>query len=337
MNFFPKIVLGKKEEEEKKSLNDTKLQEKFLEITSDYEAGLPDNENVKWLGLHPGQICKKLYNVGIKISRYIAKQFLSLQGYKKRRYLKDLCLSNTENRNAQFEKIGNLKKAFIKENLPVFSIDTKKKEPLGNFDRSEQYFGKDKRKVNDHDFNSLASGVVIPHGIYDIVDNHGYITLGTSKDTSEFVCDNILWYWQNHIQWKYPDADSMLLLCDGGGSNSCNHYIVKQDLVKLAHALGINILVAHYPAYCSKWNPIEHRLFCHLHRAYEGSIFHNIQIVKELSLETSTKTGLKVDVRINNKIYETGRKYANDFKENIQKYIIFDNEIPKWNYLINVN
>lgn len=95
----------------------------------------------------------------------------------------------------------------------------------------------------------------------------------------------------------------------------------------------MNILVAHYPAYCSKWNPIEHKLFPHLHRAWQGAVFQDIQLVKELALETSTKTGLNVEVRINNKTYETGRKASDDFIENLDKLILFDEHIPKWNYL----
>ena len=255
-------------------------------------------------------------------------------GFKKRRYSKEQSLGSHPDRNKQFEKIANLKKVFIENNLPVLSIDTKNKEELGNFDRGESYYGNDKRKVNDHDFATYSEGKVIPHGIYDITDNHGYITLGNSKDTSEFVCDNLLWYWKDQLQWKYPDAETILLLCDGGGSNSCNHYIVKQDLYNLAISLNINILVAHYPAYCSKWNPIEHKLFCHLHRAYKGAIFKDIEMVKELSLQTSTATGLEVDVRINDKTYSIGRKYNKNFKENIKDYILFDEQIPKWNYFI---
>jgi len=303
-------------------------------VVNEYEAGLPDDDQVKWVGLHPGQICKKLLAKGIEISRYLSKGLLDYLGYKKRRYSKEQTQGSPVNRNEQFEKIEALKAGFISQGQPVFSIDTKNKEPLGNFDRGGQYFGKDKRKVNDHDFKTLAQGVVIPHGIYDCTDNRGYVTLGTSKDTSEFVCDNILWYWHNVLQWKYQDANSILLLCDGGGSNSCNHYIVKEDLVKLARSIGINILVAHYPAYCSKWNPIEHKLFCHMHRSYDGAVFQNIQIVKELTLETSTKTGLEVMARVNNKTYETGRKYSEIFRENIDQYIQFDEHIPKWNYLI---
>jgi len=284
--------------------------------------------------MHPGQICKRLILKGVIVSIFIVKGLLKQFDFKKRRYSKSIALGSPEYRNAQFEKISGLKTEFFKQQFPVLSIDTKNKEPLGNFDRKERYFGKDKRKVNDHDFKTLANGIVIPHGIYDVAQNRGYITLGTSKDTSEFVCDNIEWYWINHLQWQYQNADCILILCDGGGSNSCNHYIVKQDLVNLAKRLQIKILVAHYPAYCSKWNPIEHKLFSQLHRAWEGSIFHNIQIVKELAIQTTTKTGLEVEVRINDKKYETGRTYDKNFKENINKFITFDDEISKLNYLI---
>lgn len=313
------------------------MKTQFEEIVCNYEAGSPQDSSIRWVGLLPGQLMRKALEIGISLSRYMVKQFLALLGFKKRRYSKQQSLGVSANRNAQFEKIAILKQTFLESGLPVLSIDTKKKELLGNFDRKESYWGKTKRSVNDHDFQSKAEGIVIPHGIYDIADNTGYISLGTSKDTSEFVCDNIAWAWQNHLQWKYQGSKSILLLCDGGGSNSCNHYIVKQDLVKLAKTINMNILVAHYPAYCSKWNPIEHRLFCHVHKAYEGAIFHNIELVEELTKQTATKTGLNVHVRINDKQYLTGRKYTKEFKENIDQYIDFDDQIPKWNYRIKNN
>ena len=178
----------------------------------------------------------------------------------------------------------------------------------------------------------MAKGIVIPHGLYDVADNFGYLSLGTSKDTSQFCCDNIAYWWQNILQWKYFGADWLLILCDGGGSNNSRHYIVKQDFYQLAQQLNINIVIAHYPPYCSKWNPIEHRLFCHVHRAWEGTIFHNIQIIKERAELTSTKTGLGVKVTINDKKYLTKRKVNPDFKENINDFVIFDHELPQWNY-----
>jgi hypothetical protein len=306
----------------------------FQQIVEDALAGDPQNEQVKWIGLHPGQLCDRMARRGCPISRYLVTRLLALFRLKKRRYSKTQCLGRRGDRDAQFGKIAVLKDAFISRGLPVLSIDTKKKELLGNFDRGETYYGRGSRQVNDHDFLSYADGVVVPHGIYDVAQNRGYLTLGVSKDTSEFVCDNLLWYWQQELQWQYPQAESILLLCDSGGSNSCRHHIVKHDLYSLAQQLQMNILVAHYPAYCSKWNPIEHRLFCHLHRAWKGSIFHDIHTVKELALETSTKTGLRVNVRINSKTYATGRKVPEDFKKRLNELIAFDDHIAQWNYLI---
>lgn len=185
-------------------------------------------------------------------------------------------------------------------------------------------------QVYDHDFPSLAAGVVVPHGIYDVTQNKGYVSLGTSKDTSEFLCDNLRHHWQTSRQADYPQATEMLLLMDGGGSNSCLHYIVKEDLQKLATALQVKITVAHYPAYCSKYNPIEHRLFPHVQRSWEGVVFANYQMVKEQVEQTTTSTGLRVVAWLNEKVYQSGRKYGANFKATMQ--IVFDQVLPKCNY-----
>lgn len=227
-----------------------------------------------------------------------------------------------------------MKEVFLQNNLPVFSIDTKKKELLGNFYRQGSRYASAATEVNDHDFKNFATGQIVPHGIYDVAQNKGYLTLGLSRDTSEFVCDNMAHFWQQDFQWRYAEAPAMLLLCDGGGSNNCRHHIVKQELVRLANELKINILVAHYPPYCSKWNPIEHRLFCHISHAWQGVVFQNVQIVKELAEKTSTKTGLQVNVWLNKKNYSIGRLVESDFKDNMSDFIIFDDKLPQWNYLI---
>lgn len=319
-------------EGEKKTLKNPELPKIFVEVVEDYTAGTPQDERIKWVGLKPSEIRHKLAQRGYEVSTYLVKQLLAAEGYHKRSYLKSVSLKQVPQRNEQFEKIAQLKHHFMDHGLPVLSIDTKKKELLGNFYRAGQYYDTEYRKVNDHDFLSHAAGMVIPHGIYDLADNFGYLTLGSSKDTSAFVGDNIQHFWQNDLQWKYPNANWMLLLCDGGGSNNARHYIVKQDFYKLAQKLDINILVAHYPPYCSKWNPIEHKMFCHVHRAWQGSVFHNIQIVKELAEMTSTKTGLGVKVRINSNKYEIKRKVDPMFKKNILDFVSFDDELPKWNY-----
>jgi len=203
---------------------------------------------------------------------------------------------------------------------------------IGNLYRPGTLYTQAPVETFDNDFPSLAEGVVIPHGIYDVQRNHGYVTLGTSHDTSAFACDCLLHWWQHYGQPTYAEADSLLVLCDGGGSNSARTYLFKQDLEQLAQALGIEIRVAHYPPYTSKYNPIEHRLFPHLTRACQGVIFTSVELVRDLMANTTTKTGLTVDVSVLDKVYTTGRKVAANFKE--QMRVIFDEDLPQWNYTI---
>lgn len=213
---------------------------------------------------------------------------------------------------------------------PIMSMDTKKKEYLGNFYRAGQLYTQDPLLTYDHDFTSLAHGVIIPHGLYDLKHNTGYLHLDTSKDTSEFACDCLRNWWLKHGRLAYPAATSILILCDGGGSNSSRHYIFKQDLQTLVDEIGVEIRIAHYPPYTSKYNPIEHRLFPHVTRACQGVIFSSLDLVKQLMEKTATATGLKVSVQIMDKVYQTARKVADDFKATMN--IVFDDILPQWNY-----
>lgn len=185
--------------------------------------------------------------------------------------------------------------------------------------------------MNDHDFPSLGTGKAIPHGLYDIERNTGYITLGTSHDTSEFGCACIRRWWTKHGKFEYPEATAILLLCDCGGSNNARYYIFKEDLQKLSDELNIEIRIAHYPPYTSKYNPIEHRLFPHVTRACEGVVFKSIEIVNEVMSRTKTSTGLKVFTSVLDKVFKTGRKISEGFKENMK--IKFDSFLPQWNYV----
>ena len=182
----------------------------------------------------------------------------------------------------------------------------------------------------DHDFPSWADGVVIPHGIYDPVRNRGHINIGLSHDTSQFACDSLLWHWNRIGKQCYPDASSILLLCDCGGSNSANRYIFKHDLQTLADTIGIEIRVAHYPAYCSKYNLIERRLFPHIGRACTGMLFDTLETVVDLMRKATTSTGLKTTVNVIRRLYETGRNVTDEIKYNLK--IVFDDLLPKWNY-----
>ncbi len=172
--------------------------------------------------------------------------------------------------------------------------------------------------------------MVIPHGLYDVGKNKGFVHLNTSHDTSELACESIAAWWVQEGRADYPLAKKLLLLCDGGGSNSATMYLFKEDLQKLANRLGIEIRVAHYPPYCSKFNPIEHRLFPHLTRACAGVIFYTLETVRFYMAKAKTRKGLKVKVRILEGVYETGRKYAAGFKKTMK--IVFDKFLPKWNY-----
>lgn len=156
------------------------------------------------------------------------------------------------------------------------------------------------------------------------------MTLGTSKDTSEFCCDCLKSWWENYGKHLYPEASSILALADGGGSNSSRHYIFKEDLQNLANELGIEIRMAHYPPYTSKYNPIEHRLFCHVTRTCAGAIFTSVEMAKELIDKTSTSTGLKVFTSLTDKIYKTARKASASFRQDMP--IVIDNYLGQWNY-----
>lgn len=297
-------------------------------------AGLPQDDNVKWTYLTVPQIVTRLSELGIAVSCYIVRQMLQTRGYKKRKLLKMKELSQNENRNEQFEKIAVYRGYFTDMNFPVLSIDTKKKEMLGNFHRCGTHYSTSAKTVYDHDFPSSSQGQIVPHGIYDVNKNLGFISLGNSKDTSEFVCDNLLRVWNRHLKQHYPNAHTIMILCDGGGSNSSAHHIVKQDLCKLANTLDLNLLIVHYPPYCSKYNPIEHRLFSQVSRAWQGVPLDNIQLVKKLTENACTKTGLKVMTAIIDKIYLNKRTVDEDFRNGYNNQITFDDKLPKWNYLI---
>jgi len=238
----------------------------------------------------------------------------------------------SKNRNEQFENIAEIKESFEKKGYPVISVDTKKKEAIGEYSRlGDSLYGKEAQITLDHDFKTTDSQTAVPHGIYDIKENAGYITIGKSSDTSEFVCDNIKNWWLKIGITLYPLVKCLLILCDGGGSNSSRHYIFKEDLKKLAMIIGIDIRIAHYPPYCSKWNPIEHKLFPYVSKAIRGANITSIRMLGKQIERTKTKTGLKVEVAISRKTYNPGRKVQDGFKENMP--IEFDDYLPKWNYV----
>jgi hypothetical protein len=309
---------------------DTTLDENFLKVLQDHTAGDPMSAEVKWTNLSRRQIARRMSELGTPVSRDVVSQLLRKHGYRKRKALKKKSMGHHRDRNAQFEKITRLKKKYLNAGLPVISIDTKKKELLGDFYRDGQIDAQETIEVNDHDFGSAGSGVVIPHGVYDIGRNQGFLHLNTSHDTSELACDSIATWWEQHGRTDYPRAKKLLVLCDGGGSNSATRYVFKEELQNLANRLGIEIRIAHYPPYRSKYNPIEHRLFPHVTRACRGVIFRTLEVARYYMAKTETTVGMTVQVSVLNKVYETGRKCAAGFKESMK--IAFDRILPKWNY-----
>lgn len=307
------------------------INEQFLDVLKNYTAGDPMNEKIKWTNLTPKEIAEKLEaQHGVRVSATVIRQLLRKHDYRRRKAQKTKTAKTVANRNEQFEKIATQQADYRMTGNPIISMDTKKKEFIGDFYRAGYLYTQETISTFDHDFNSLAEGVVIPHSLYDVTRNTAYINIGTSKDTSEFACDSILQWWQNQGRIDYPNATSILLLCDGGGSNHSRHYLFKQDLQELVNKIGVEIRIAHYPPYTSKYNPIEHRLFPHVTRACQGVIFKSVAMVKELIQKTTTTAGLKVTVNIIDKVYQTGRRANENFKENMQ--IVFDDFLPSWNY-----
>jgi len=289
-------------------------------------------DEVIWTDLTATDVAERLAKAGAPVSVHIVEQLFDLSGYGRRQAQKCNSMGEHPDRNAQFLRIADLKEEFFASPNPVLSIDTKKKELLGNYYRDGKLLTKEVIRTFDHDFPSFADGVVIPHGLYDMKINRGYIHLGTSHDTSQFACDCLQDWWQRFGQHMYPKATSLLLLCDGGGSNSSRTYLFKADLQSLVNHIGLPIRVAHYPPYTSKYNPIEHRLFPHVTRACQGVIFKSVALVKQLMEKTLTRTGLSVVVDILARVYQTGRKLAEGVKESLN--IIRDTILPLWNYRV---
>lgn len=317
---------------EKKNAHHPNSQAQLHALIDHYKAGSPTNPNLYWIHLKPTEIAA-LYvaQYGVVLSnRYIKRELLAL-GYKYRKIRKTVATGNYLKRDAQFRIIFHL--VFIMSlQSPVLSIDCKKKELLGTLYRDGKSYCQTAHQAYDHDYSHLGKGKIIPHGIFDMQKNIGYISIGNSSETAAFIVDNLRWWWDNYGIHEYPDARNILILCDAGGGNSYRHHAFKKELQAFAKEIGIDIIVAHYPPYASKWNPIEHSLFCHVHQAMSGHMFHDYAFVKTLIEKTSTKQGLKVVVRIHVQEYPIGIK--TDKSEVDEKRIQRHPSIPELNYRI---
>jgi hypothetical protein len=317
--------------------DDPEIDADFRRVLVEHTAGSPTEESLIWTNLTKTEIVDLMQECGSYVSVHIVDQLLDRHDYHRRKALRMAPLGRHPDRDTQFETIARLKREYLDSADPILSIDLKAREPLGNFFRSGALWARETIRVFDHDFVEFAQGVVLPHGIYDLKLNRGYIHLGTSHETSEFACDNLRDWWERYGRAAYPAARSVLLLCDGGGSNPADNdngeaHLFRTDLQRLVNDLGVGIRVAHYPPYASKYNPIEHRLFPHLTRVCRGVIFHTIDVVAELMRKASTRTGLSVVVDIVDRVYRTGRKVSQAAKDAVN--LVRDTVLPRWNYRI---
>ena len=252
----------------------------------------------------------------------------------KRKPVKNLSIGNSPHREEQF-RILNFLVALFKdmEDNPILSIDTKKKERLGQLTRNEQLLTHKNEQVEVYssDYGFLATGRAIPHGIFDVKLKKGYITLGSSNETADFIIDNLQWWWLNFGKNYYCDATHILILCDSGGANGHRHHRFKVLLQRLAKEIGIKIVVVHYPPYCSKYNPIERKLFSHVHRTIRHTVFTSLAKVPPL-LTTTPCTGLELSVRIVRKKYLL--KQPSNKVDIDEKRILKHPTLPQFSYTI---
>jgi len=285
---------------------------------------------VVFTDLSPATLSDTLDNMGTPVCPDTIRDWMDERNLRLRKIAKVVAGGSSDDRDAQFVKIAGFIDQYEAAGNPYFSVDSKAKEHLGNLFRAGRVRCSRAFRAFDHDFPSWADGVIIPHGIYDRVRNRGHINIGLSHDTSLFACDSLRWYWNRIGKRCYPNATSILLLCDCGGSNAAHTYIFKHDLQTLCDEIGIEIRIAHYPSYCSKYNPIERRLFPHITRACTGMLFDTLETVVELMRKASTRTGLQTTVNVIRNLYETGRNATDEIKQSLTT--VFDDRLPKWNY-----
>ena len=308
----------------------------ILEYVEQNTAGSPTDETIKWTHLRVCDIALHLQkSYQEEVGTECIKRILYENGYRKRKPAKTLATGESPPRSEQFRIISFLLALFrLMEANPIISIDTKKKEVLGTLTRDEAVLtkGDEPISVYDHDYPYLGRGKVIPHGIYDVQLNEGYLSLGSSHETAEFVVDNLEWWWESFGKYEYPKATRILILCDSGGANGYRHHLFKKCLQKLARKIGKKLVIAHYPPYCSKYNPIERRLFAQVHRTIKEVILTDLEQVKTLMKKTATKTGLSVEVRINSQDYAL--KQPSKAEEVDEKRILRHPTLPKLSYTI---
>jgi hypothetical protein len=289
---------------------------------------------LKWTCLSTRKLAKAISLKGIKISHTKVSEILNAEGFSLQSNSKQLEGSNHPDRNEQFMYINKKTEKYILNGYPAISVDTKKKELIGNYkNNGKEYQQKgNPRKVKVHDFGNKKAA---PYGIYDIGNNEGFVNVGTSCDTSEFAVYSIKQWWLKMGKIQFPNADKLLITADGGGSNGYRIKLWKKELQKLSNTLAMEITVCHFPPGTSKWNKIEHRLFSHITMNWKGVPLEDFETVVNLIGAVKTSKGLKVKAKLDLNEYEKGIVVTNDELDNIciKKHKFH----PEWNYTIKPN
>jgi hypothetical protein len=294
-------------------------------------AGDPMTE-LKWTHKTPQKLAELLQQHGIAVCANTVARLLYSMDYSLR--VNHKCLANSApERNQQFEFISHLRGRFERKSLPIISVDSKKKEQVGKFKNPGRKWDQQAERVNDHDFRSLASGIAIPYGVYDLLANRGSVFVGISHDTPAFAAHSIAGWWQQEGARRYRHAGKLLILADSGGSNGYRCRAWKMELqTKLANRFGLTLTVAHYPAGTSKWNPIEHRLFSEISKNWAAEPLDSYDKILNFIRTTKTNTGLTVSAYLDSNVYRTG--ITPDEETLRQLRLRHHNTLPELNYTI---
>lgn len=287
----------------------------------------------KWLNCRLMDIRERLDVQGHGVSRPVISRLLKQNGYSLKANAKEQASRQHPDRDQQFEHIQAQRAEHQAERQPVISVDTKRKELVGNFKNPGQIWCQQPERVNVHDFRSDALGRAVPYGLYDLQHNRGTVYVGRSADTPAFAVDNIAHWCRTELPERFPDATHLMIEADCGGSNSYRSRVWKRDLQeKVADAFGLTVTVCHYPTGASKWNPIEHRLFSEISKTWAGCPLRSFDDVLRYIYDTKTQTGLTVQAHFVTQTYERGAKASDEEMDalSIQSHDV----CPKWNYTI---
>jgi transposase len=303
-------------------------------VVSDTTFGNPENP-LSYTTKSTRKIKQDLNERGYEIGHNVVGDILEELGYSLQLNQKMLQIGEEHpDRNAQFEFINSKAKEFLEAGLPIISIDAKKKESIGNFKNNGRTYRKEKNplKVQDHDFPIKELGKVTPFGIYDISKNEGFVNLGISKDTPEFAVESVCRWWLTLGKNTYPEVSKLYINCDAGGSNGYRNRLFKFQLQEFANQSGLELHVSHFPPGTSKWNKIEHRMFCYISSHWRGQPLISIETVITLIGSTTTTSGLKIICVKDDSVYQIGKKVSDEDFATIH----IKNELicPDWNYTI---